>query len=179
MLAGVSVAPAQKGGMGQHEATCHPRLGGACEAKAVCGRAGGGRRCRPGPPETRPQAWMARAKGRFVHENGRFGGWRRQKGRFVHENGRFGGWRRQKGSSSTKSAVLVDGGRQETETGMGRLNKKEANSKESASWGGGSRIRIKITKPSRNPCLNDFYCVFLQVEFFDSACFWDIFGIRF
>ena len=47
----------------------------------------------------------------------------------------------QKGGSSTKMAVLVDGGRQETETGKGQLNKKEADSKESASWGGGSRIR--------------------------------------
>ena len=48
-----------KGRDGAAWATCHPRLGGACEAKTVCGRAGGGRRCRPGPPETRPQAWMA------------------------------------------------------------------------------------------------------------------------
>jgi hypothetical protein len=43
------------------------------------------------PPKT-PIWWMARAKGQF-----------------VHENGRFGGWRRQKGSSSTKMADLVDG----------------------------------------------------------------------
>ena len=41
----------------------------------------------------------------------------------------------QKGGSSTKNADLVDGGRQETGTGMGRLNKKEADSKESASMG--------------------------------------------
>ena len=41
-------------------AACHPRLGGACEARAVRERAGGGRRCRPGPPEPRPQARMAR-----------------------------------------------------------------------------------------------------------------------
>lgn len=41
----------------------------------------------------------------------------------------------QKGGSSTKMAVFVDGGRQETETGMGQLNKKEADSKESASMG--------------------------------------------
>lgn len=43
----------------------------------------------------------------------------------------------QKGGSSTKMADLVDGGRQETETGegAGRLNKKEADSKESASMG--------------------------------------------
>ena len=85
----------------------------------------------------------------------------------------------QKGGSSTKMAVLVDGGRQETETGKGQLNKKEADSKESASWGGGSRIRIKNPNPSRNTCLNDFYCVFLQAELFNPACFWDIFGIRF
>ena len=52
-----------RSGTGRHEATCHPRLGGACEARAVRGRAGGGRRCRPGPPEPRPQAWMARTKG--------------------------------------------------------------------------------------------------------------------
>ncbi len=53
------------GGAGRHEATCHPRLGGACEATASQrqgrrgspvppglaeskGQAGGGRRCRPG-----------------------------------------------------------------------------------------------------------------------------------
>ena len=52
-------------GAGRHEATCHPRLGGACEATASQrqgrrgspvppglaeskGQAGGGRRCRPG-----------------------------------------------------------------------------------------------------------------------------------
>ena len=54
-----------RGGAGRHEATCHPRLGGACEATASQrqgrrgslvppglaeskGQAGGGRRCRPG-----------------------------------------------------------------------------------------------------------------------------------
>ena len=33
--------------VGRHEATCHPRLGGACEATGRVQRAGGGRRCRP------------------------------------------------------------------------------------------------------------------------------------
>ena len=51
------------------------------------------------------------------------------------------GWQGQKGGSSTKMADLVDGGRQETETGKGQLNKKEADSFESASMRGGSRIR--------------------------------------
>ncbi|MBQ9598057.1 MAG: hypothetical protein IJR34_07410, partial [Bacteroidales bacterium] len=44
---------------------------------------------------------------------------------------------------------------------------------------GDSRIRIKNTKPSRNPCFNDFYCVFLQVELNDSPHFWGTLGALF
>ena len=36
-----------EGGAGWHEATCHPRLGGACEARALCRE---GRRGSPGAP---------------------------------------------------------------------------------------------------------------------------------
>ena len=45
-----------------------------------------------------------------------------------------------------------------------------------AVFGGGSRIRTENTKPSRDPCYNDFYCVFLQMEFADSDCFWGTIG---
>ena len=33
----------------------------------------------PHPPKT-PFWWMAKAKGRFFHQKGRFGGWQRQRG---------------------------------------------------------------------------------------------------
>jgi hypothetical protein len=33
----------------------------------------------------------------------------RAKGLFIHQKGRFGGWREQKGRSSTVEAILVDG----------------------------------------------------------------------
>ena len=44
---------------------------------------------------------------------------------------------------------------------------------------GGDEIRKRNTNPSRNHCFNDFYCVFLQVEFYDSAQNWAIIGPRF
>jgi len=104
---------------------------------------GGGKRAVR--PRKWPIWWMARAKGRFVHQKGRFGGWR------TAGDGDGNGAAKQKRDRLFRVSLMR----------------------------GGSRIRIKSTKPSTDPCYNDFYCVFLQVEFFDSACFWDIFGIRF
>ena len=40
---------------GRHEATCHPGLGGACEAVDFVCRAGGGLRCRPGTRRQRDE----------------------------------------------------------------------------------------------------------------------------
>ena len=110
-----------------------PPARGCLRSEQTCaGRAGGGRRCRSDPPETRPQAWMARAKGRF-----------------VHEKGRFGGWQGQKSSSSTKMADLVDGGRQETETGegAGRLKSSRRKTKDFRSFPPISFVFRPLTPP--------------------------------